>query len=151
MNLDEIPLFSMLKNRLTYLGDRQKVIATNIANSDTPGYAPRDLKPFAVDLQGAMATGAIPMAPVAGSTMRGPVIGGPAMTSPTHLMPKKTSVSTNKPKDSPDNEITLDGNGVVLEEQSMKLIEARMDYEAAISFYQKSLSLLRLAAKAPGK
>ena len=146
MNLDEIPLFSMLKGRLSYLGERQKVIATNIANSDTPGYAPRDMKPFAVDLAGAMTTTAIPMAQVASSAMR-----GPTMTSPTHMAPRRASAGLAKPKGAPDSEITLDGNGVVLEEQSMKLIEARIDYEAAIGFYQKSLGLLRMAARAPGK
>mgnify|MGYP002129304073 CR=1 FL=1 len=145
MNLDEIPLFSMLKGRLGYLGDRQKVIATNIANSDTPGFAPKDLKPFVVDQTGAQSSGAIPMMPVHGTSVRGPTI-----TSPSHMMPKR-SMSANKAKGSPDSEITLDGNGVVLEEQSMKLIEARMDYEAAIGFYQKSLGLLRMAARAPGK
>jgi flagellar basal-body rod protein FlgB len=146
MNLDEIPLFSMLKGRLSYLGERQQVIATNIANSDTPGYAPRDMKPFAVDLQGAMTTGAIPMAQVQGSAARGQTV-----TSPAHMTAKRANAMANKPKNTPDNEITLDGNGVVLEEQSMKLIEARMDYEAAIGFYQKSLGLLRMAARAPGK
>ncbi len=146
MNLDEIPLFSMLKGRLSYLGERQQVIATNIANSDTPGYAPRDMKPFAVDLQSAMTTGAIPMAQVQGTASR-----GMAVTTPTHMTAKRSGVTTNKPKGAPDSEITLDGNGVVLEEQSMKLTEARMDYEAAIGFYQKSLGLLRMAARAPGK
>ena len=33
----------------------------------------------------------------------------------------------------------------------MKLSDARMNYDAAIGFYQKSLGLIRLAAKAPGK
>jgi flagellar basal-body rod protein FlgB len=147
MNLDDIPLFSMLKGRLSYLGDRQKLISANIANSDTPGYAPRDLKPFAVDLQGAMTTGAIPMAPVQAMAIRGPTV-----TAPMHMLPKRSGMSGDaKPIGAPDNEITLDGNGVVLEEQSMKLIEARMDYEAAIGFYQKSLGLLRMAARAPGK
>ena len=145
MNLDEIPLFSMLKGRLSYLGERQKVIATNIANSDTPGWAPRDMKPFAVDLAGAMTTGAIPMMAVQGTAIRGPTI-----TSPSHMAPKRPN-AISKPKGSPDSEVTLDGNGVVLEEQSMKLIEARMDYEAAIGFYQKSLGLLRMASRAPGK
>ena len=65
---------------------------------------------------------------------------------------KSTLVKTLTGIYQPDaGEITLDGNGVVLEEQSMKLIEARMDYEAAIGFYQKSLGLLRMAARAPGK
>lgn len=146
MNLDDIPLFSMLKGRLSYLGDRQKLIAANIANSDTPGYAPRDLKPFAVDLQGVTTTGAIPMAPVRAMAMRGPTV-----TTPMHMLPKRAGAMDGKPVGAPDNEITLDGNGVVLEEQSMKLTEARMDYEAAIGFYQKSLGLLRMAARAPGK
>jgi flagellar basal-body rod protein FlgB len=147
MNLDEIPLFSMLKGRLSYLGERQQVIATNIANSDTPGYAPRDMKPFEVDLQGAMKTGAIPMAAVEGTASRGQMV-----TSPAHMTARRTTTTAAiKPKAMADSEVTLDGNGVVLEEQSMKLIEARMDYEAAIGFYQKSLSLLRMAARAPGK
>jgi flagellar basal-body rod protein FlgB len=145
MNLEEIPLFSMLKGRLSYLGERQKVIATNIANSDTPGFAPKDMKPFVVDQAGAVTPGAIPMMPVHGTSVRGPTI-----TSPAHMTPKR-SMTIAKPKGAPDSEITLDGNGVVLEEQSMKLIEARMDYEAAIGFYQKSLGLLRMAARAPGK
>jgi len=145
MNLEEIPLFSMLKGRLSYLGERQKVIAANIANSDTPGFAPKDMKPFVVDSAGAVTPGAIPMTPVHGTSVRGPTI-----TSPAHMTPKR-SMTISKPKGAPDSEITLDGNGVVLEEQSMKLIEARMDYEAAIGFYQKSLGLLRMAARAPGK
>jgi len=32
----------------------------------------------------------------------------------------------------------------------MKMGQARMDYDAAITFYQKALSLIRLAARAPG-
>ncbi|MGZ8996386.1 MAG: flagellar basal body rod protein FlgB, partial [Rhodospirillales bacterium] len=39
-------LFGALKQRLRWLGQRQEVLARNIANSDTPGYRPRDLRPF---------------------------------------------------------------------------------------------------------
>jgi flagellar basal-body rod protein FlgB len=55
------------------------------------------------------------------------------------------------PVDAPDSETTLDGNRVVLEDQMMKMTEARLDYDAAIGFYQKSMDLLRLAARPPGK
>ena len=51
----------------------------------------------------------------------------------------------------PDSETKLDGNQVVLEEQMMKMSEARMNYDAAIGFYQKSMTLLRMAARAPGR
>ena len=46
MGPDDIPLFGMLKSRLGYLADRQKVVAQNVANASTPGYAPRDLKAY---------------------------------------------------------------------------------------------------------
>ena len=50
----------------------------------------------------------------------------------------------------PDSETTLDGNQVVLEEQMMKMTEARTDYDAAIGFYQKALEMLQMAVKKPG-
>ena len=49
------------------------------------------------------------------------------------------------------SETTLDGNSVSLEEEMMKMTEARMNYDAAISFYQKSMNLLRMAARPPGR
>jgi flagellar basal-body rod protein FlgB len=49
------------------------------------------------------------------------------------------------------SETTLDGNSVSLEEEMLKMAEARMSYDAAIGFYQKSLNILRLAAKPPGR
>ena len=49
----------------------------------------------------------------------------------------------------PDSETTLDGNSVVVEEQMLKMAESRMAYDAAIGFYQKSMQMIRLAAKKP--
>ena len=49
MNLDQIPLFSMLRGRLGYLSEQQKVLAQNVANADTARYVPTDLKPFSFD------------------------------------------------------------------------------------------------------
>jgi flagellar basal-body rod protein FlgB len=51
----------------------------------------------------------------------------------------------------PDSETTLDGNSVVLEEQMLKMGEARMGYDAAVGFYQKSLGMIRMAARRPGQ
>ena len=36
-----------IKQRLEWLGQRQQVLAGNIANADTSGYVPRDLRPLA--------------------------------------------------------------------------------------------------------
>jgi len=44
MDLNKIPVFAAITKRMHWLNQRQKVLADNIANSDTPGYAPKDLK-----------------------------------------------------------------------------------------------------------
>jgi hypothetical protein len=41
MSVTDIPLFSMLRGRLNWLSDRQRVISENVANADTPGYVGR--------------------------------------------------------------------------------------------------------------
>jgi flagellar basal-body rod protein FlgB len=143
MNLDAIPLFSMLKGKLGYLGQREKLIAENVANANTPGFTPTDLKPFK-----ASSTRSGPSAPL-------PMM-APVRTDAGHLEGKVRPVKGGgaggfKPEDAPDSETTLDGNRVVLEEQMMKMTEARLEYEAAIGFYQKSLNLLRMAARPPSR
>jgi len=137
--LDDIPLFSMLKGRLNYLNQREQLIAQNVANSDTPGYTPRDLKPFTI---------------AAGSGPTPPMALAPVQTNAAHLAgtaPTQPTDSTFKPKDSPDSETSLSGNKVVLEEEMMKMSDARGDYDTALALYQKSLSMIQLALKAPGK
>lgn len=133
MNLAEIPLFAMLKGRFQHLNERQRLISQNVANSDTPGYTPNDLKPFTFEMQ--------MKAQMTGVTTQ-------AVTQPGHMSP--TTRKTNyRPIKTKDSETTLDGNSVVLEEEMMKMSEARMNYDAAIGFYQKSLGLLRLASRKP--
>ena len=58
------------------------------------------------------------------------------------------NIATTK---SPDSETTLDGNAVVVEEQMMKIAETRMDFETMVGLYQKSLGLLRMASRSPGR
>ena len=138
MGLDDIPLFSMLKGKLGYVNQRQRLLSENIANADTPGYSPRDLKPFSFE-----------------AALR-PRIGlaGLERTSPMHIVGKPLSTGGADPfkaEAAPDSETRLDGNQVVLEEQMSKMTEARIDYEAALDFYQQSLNLITTAAHAPGK
>ena len=44
MGVADIPLLGQIKGRLGWLDARQRVIAENVANADTPGYVGRDLK-----------------------------------------------------------------------------------------------------------
>ena len=71
-------------------------------------------------------------------------------TSAAHIVPPNATVAHFSSQASPDSETTLDGNSVVVEEQMLKMSESRMAYDAAISLYSKSMSMLRMAAKKPG-
>ena len=136
MALDNIPLFATLKSRLGYLTQRERLVAENVANSETPGYAPKDLKPFT--LPDDKSAAGLKLATVT--------------TSVRHISSTgSASAARFAAVIAPDGETTLDGNQVVLEEQMMKMQEARMNYDAAIGFYQKSMNLLRMAARAPGR
>jgi flagellar basal-body rod protein FlgB len=136
---DDVPLLSMLTGRMSYLNQRQKLIAQNVANSDTPGFAPQDLKPFAVSSQTTQQ--ALQLAPVE-----------VALTDPGHIAaPTTATASPWGPQPSADSETRVDGNQVVLEEEMMKMNDARMNYEAAIGFYEKANQMLNTAGRTPGK
>jgi flagellar basal-body rod protein FlgB len=142
MDTSQIPLFAMLRQRLGYLGERQRVIAQNVANADTPGYAPRDLKAFKFEAQLQSQQLGLSMQPAQTSTGHMP---GGGVRRPG------ASAGAFKAVKGVDSETTLDGNSVVLEDQMIKMSEARMQYDAAIGFYQKSMALLRMAARPPGR
>ena len=135
MGVVDLPLLDQIKGRLGWLDQRQRVIAQNVANSDTPGYVARDLhapRDFAAAMRGQ---------------------GGPlqmARTSASHIAPSGPAARFQT-SDAPDSETTLDGNSVVVEEQMLKMAESRMAYDAAIGFYQKSLQMIRMAARPPGR
>lgn len=141
--LIDTPIFSMLKSRMDMLGERQRVLAQNVANVSTPGYKPRDVDKEAFDA--ALARGE------AGGGRGGR--GGVAMavTRAGHMAPAMSSAPGVKVKSSPDSETTLDGNAVVVEEQMMKMAQTRMEFETAVQLYSKGLALVRMAAKGPGQ
>ncbi|MDE2486569.1 MAG: flagellar basal body rod protein FlgB [Alphaproteobacteria bacterium] len=143
MGLTDIPLFAMLKSRMGYLSQRQRVIAENVANANTPGYAPHDLAPFSFQAKLQAAAG-----PGAGAVAAPGVM---AVTEPGHMLaPQAAGGSGFQEVTSRDSETTLDGNSVVLEEEMMKMGQARMDYDAAVSFYEKALNMINMATRAPG-
>ena len=138
MGVADIPLLSQIKGRMTWLDERQRLIAQNVANSDTPGYVGRDLN-APTDFAAAMRDG-----------------GGLRMvqTSSGHMPiggPNGAPVARFTSEAAPDSETTLDGNAVVVEEQMLKMAESRMAYDAAIGLYTKSMAMIGLAAKVPGR
>src|SRR3546814_8365621 len=99
MDLASLLLFSMLRGRLGYLTQRQKIIAENVANADTPGYRPHDLKPFSFEAQ--------VKAAASGANVQ-------AVTQPGHMRAAnaRPSMSGARPVRTADSETTLDGNAV---------------------------------------
>lgn len=134
MSIADLPLLNQIKGRLTWLDERQRVIAQNVANADTPGYMARDLKAPTDFARALQTSGGL----------------GLARTSAAHMSPSGPRVRFAA-VNSPDSETTLDGNAVVVEEQMLKMTESRMAYDAAISLYQKSMQMLRMAARPPGR
>mgnify|MGYP003576071376 CR=1 FL=1 len=135
MAFTDLPLLSQIKGRLNWLDQRQRVIAENVANSDTPGYVGRDLNQPANFAEAMRSGGRLSM----------------TRTSAMHIAPAGQAAARFDTVKAPDSETTLDGNAVVVEEQMLKMAESRMAYDAAIGFYQKSMMMLRTAARAPGR
>ena len=137
MDTQGISLLGALQSRMGWLSDRQKLVAENVANGSTPGYKPKDLTPQDFS------------ALVAGQSPQGSL--GLTLTSAMHIQPEGMTSSGAKAVITPDSETTMDGNSVVLEEQMLKMSESRLQFQAAVGFYEKSLAMVRMAAKAPGK
>jgi flagellar basal-body rod protein FlgB len=134
VGLDDIPLFAMLKSKMSYVNARQEVIAQNVANANTPDYTPQDLKPFS-------------FAAMAEASDIGMLV-----NQPGHMRSSRPAKSGSlKPVDMPDSEARIDGNQVVLEDQMNKMIQSRIDYETAVDFYQQSMTMITTASHAPGK
>ena len=139
MDVSSIPLFAMLRSRMNYFSDRQRLVAENIANSNTPGYRPQDLTPFSFRK--------------AGAGSESPTV--LQVTNPAHMRPSGPDAATAangfRTERRADTVTTLDGNQVSLEDEMMRMADSRMNYEAAIGFYQKSMAMIRTSAKAPGR
>jgi flagellar basal-body rod protein FlgB len=131
MAITDIPILSMLRMRLEWSQARQKVLAENVANSDTPNFRARDLAPlkFEAPAEGSPAT----VSTVALSrTEGGHIAGFGSATSPFRA--QKT-----------DYEVRPTGNAVNLEDQMMKVAANNMDYQAATAVYTRSLRLIKTA------
>jgi len=127
--VSDLPLVSMLKTRMHWHQSRQKVLAENVSNADTPGFKPRDMK--APDFR--------PGGTVAGGSI------GIERTAAGHL---GGTDGRRAEEEGPARrfETTPSGNAVNLEDEMMKVSQNQADFQLATSLYQKSLQMLRLAA-----
>jgi flagellar basal-body rod protein FlgB len=131
MAMTDLPLVSALRAKLQWHQSRQKVLAENVANANTPGFQPRDLQP--------------PAGPKGAAASSVQV----DRTNPLHLAGTGGSSGTGTTSAS-RFETRPSGNAVTLEDEMLKVAENQSDYQLAASLYQKSLALLRTAAGVRG-
>lgn len=138
MNPTNAPIFKLLSARMSWLSQRQAVLAQNIANSDTPDYQPRDLR--AKDFE-KLASG------FAGRPTRLTI----ARTSENHLLGKAVArIGLAGETQREVYETAPDGNAVVLEEQTAKAGQTALDHQLASNIYKKYVGMVKIALGSGG-
>jgi flagellar basal-body rod protein FlgB len=136
MSMTDIPLFGLLRERMSWLNARQDVLSQNVANADSPGYAARDLKPMDFDDM---------VKRMSGDTNSTAM----TVTDPRHIALTQGQSSNYAGADTPDTEASPDGNTVSLEEEMIKVSDTQAQYQAATNLYSKALSMMRTAIGQP--
>ena len=139
MELTNLPVFGLIRQRMNWLNQRQEVIAQNVANADTPDYPSRDLKAF--DFKNVIRQNRPKTQRVAVN-----------LTKPTHIPGSQGQNS------SPFKEIdvrrpyetALDGNQVVLEEQMIKMNETVTNHSLITQIYRKQLAMFKTVTRRSG-
>ena len=125
--LSDVYLFSLASQRTAYLSSRQTLIAGNVANANTPGYAALDLKPFSATLDETA---------IAMST-----------TNAAHLTPAAHEINAAQARPDDGANGTVSGNSVNVENEMVKLGEVNRDFSEVTSlkkiFHQMFMQALK--------
>ena len=124
MDIQQIPLFSLLSNRMSWLSARQSVLAENVSNADTPNYIARDLRPL--DFAAIMREQEFALRP--------------ASTASGHIAPR----SGFRPQEAEGEGGTPSGV-VSIEQEMIKLSDTQVHYQTATNLYQKAVAMFRTA------
>ncbi|BCA58946.1 flagellar basal body protein [Sphingomonas sp. HMP6] len=129
------PLLAGIGVAMKNLSERQRVIAQNIANSETPGFKAREVNPpnFS-SLLSAQDTGK-------------PAVARPhiTLTSGMTALGAHQIMAGNVVADRDVSETKPDGNNVVIEDQLLKMGQIQADFATMTSLYRKQIGLLKAA------
>jgi len=125
MPISDIPILSMLRTRMQWHQERQRVLAENVANADTPNYRARDLAP--PNFEHALTAASLTLARTDSGHIAGD--GGSQFADGSDL----------------HYEVRPRGNSVSHEDEMLKLAGNQMDYDAVTSLYTHSLALIKTA------
>lgn len=131
MDYSGITLFKMMKAKMSYHSERQDILSRNVANIDTPGYQPKDLKPLDFHR----------LAMIESRRLR------VRATNPKHITSNTKTGEANFRSDKMRKtyETTPVENSVVLEEQMMKVAENQMEYQKVTNLYSKMTGMFKTA------
>jgi flagellar basal-body rod protein FlgB len=131
MPINDLPALSILRTKMQWHQERQKVLAENVSNSNTPNFKPRDLVEPKFDGK-------------TGSVSGSGVSLAMARTTTGHISAE--SADPNFAQNRRAGFLTRPaGNAVNLEDEMLKTSANQMDYAAVTSLYSKSLHLLKTA------
>ena len=130
------PILVGIRERMQNLSERQRVVAQNIANSETPGYKAREVsEPNFASLVGGSGMIAAPRVEL---TSRMKSLGAIQPVGAGVILDK--DITETKP----------DGNNVTLEDQLLKMGEIQADFTAMTGLYRKQMSMLKTAVGGRG-
>src|SRR5690348_10516802 len=128
MSIGDLPVLNALRTKMQWHQERQRVLADNVANSDTPNFRPRDLVPVDPGR---------PMAVASAVTL--------ARTDPMHLTLNGSTGSAFEAARSGSYETRPAGNAVNLEDEMIKVAANQMDYQMVTTLYSRGLGLIKTA------
>ena len=129
MSINDLPVLSVLRTKMQWHQERQRLLSENVSNSDTPNFKPRDLVQPKFESTGASAGAVGSLAMMRTATGHIAPSGGQSFA-----LDRKASFQTRPA-----------GNAVNLEDEMLKVSANQMDYAAVTSLYSKSLHLLKTA------
>ena len=132
MAINDLPILSALRTKMQWHQERQRVLAENISNANTPNFKPSDLVEPKFDRGGTAVGGGFGSLPM-------------LRTSTTHIGASGGGTSFNGDGGKSGFLTKPAGNAVNLEDQMLKVSANQMDYAAATSLYSRSLGLLKTA------
>lgn len=122
------PTVRLLQKVADYRVARQEVVASNIANAETPGYVAGEV-PFEAFL----------------SRAESGASAGPAVTHPRHIGSAPGAGPDTPPLESEGDPVRVDGNNVVLEKEMAKSAENTVGYMTAMTLIARKLRMIRTA------
>jgi flagellar basal-body rod protein FlgB len=127
MDIGRIPLFDALAKRMSWLTARQTVLAENVANANTPGYIAKDVKEPDFGSLVKQSSGVLQL----------------AATQPGHFAPAVPNSNAQIVTLADDH--SLDGNGVSLEAQMMKVSTNAAEYALVTTLYKDNVTMIKTA------